>query len=126
MGDLAGIKEPNQSTPAERARLKVMKVVREKLYAKYLPPIKRIVTLRHNLFHEEPKGPPCLNGKSVERSGLCHACDRQPYRGWGSASCAVCGLGDTLMAACLSDECSAELPLLNRLVRIRVKSAKRA
>merc|ERR1712137_701522 len=93
-------------TPAQKARLKVQKVVKEKLYAKYLPPIKRLATLKPNLFHEEPQGPPRLNGISYERSGLCHACERLPYKGWGTASCTVCGLGDTMVMACMADECS--------------------
>merc|ERR1712048_346372 len=112
-------------TAAQRGRLKVQKVVKEKLYAKYLPPIKRLATLKPNLFHEEPQGPPRLKGVSYERSGLCHSCERLPCKGWGNASCTVCGLGDTMVTACMADECSAELPLLDQLVRVRVKSARR-
>merc|ERR1711953_1165080 len=79
-----------RTTPAQRGLLKVQKVVKEKLYAKYLPPTKRLITLMPNLFHEEPKGPPCLKGTSYERSEMCQLCGRSPFRGWGNAACTAC------------------------------------
>merc|ERR1712187_320715 len=86
MLDLAAIQERQAKLlpPGQRARLKVQKVVKEKLYAKYLPPMKRIATLKPNLFNDEPRVAPCLNGKSLERIGFCYTCERSPYKGWGS------------------------------------------
>jgi len=123
MLDLSGHKQ--RIPAAQRGRLKVQKVVKDKLYAKYLPPIKRLATLKPYLFNEEPKGPPCLNGVSHERYDLCHSCERSPYKGWGNASCTVCGLADTMVMACIADECSAELPVLDQLMRARVKRGRR-
>mmetsp|Transcript_7115 Transcript_7115/g.17670 ORF Transcript_7115/g.17670 Transcript_7115/m.17670 type:complete len:1323 (+) Transcript_7115:24-3992(+) len=102
---------------ADRGRTKLQNIMASRSYVAKLPPLKRLILNKPKLFSAAPAKPPKLRGENMSRCGPCPVCGCLPFKGWGAPSCSTCGLGDTILRACLVDEKPEELPVLHRILR---------
>merc|ERR1711918_305411 len=99
--------------------MKLQTVVKEKKYAKYLPPLKRLIVQSPEIFQSAPGKPP--EGASTTEKA-CSACGIPPFQGWGNAFCRKCGHADEILWHCLGQTGDPEqpepamLPVLHRIV----------
>lgn len=99
------------------ARMKLQKVVAEKRYATYLPPLKRLIVQHANLFSKALTSPPRDSGSSsLTDGGSCHKCGSLPQQGWGNAFCPECGQADHILRAALISEDPVQLPILDAIL----------
>jgi len=105
-----------QQRKSTNALDKLRRVIKDGKFAWALTPIKRVMLKAPRLFESEPAAPPTLEGKSFARRDICTRCGAVPYRGWGKASCQVCGLGEVILLECMTSLDPEELPALDRLL----------
>jgi hypothetical protein len=88
--------------------MKLKGLIKNKKCYRDLPPLKRLIHQKPNLFSDEPSRPPNLRGRDLSRSVQCDQCGFVPCRGWGNPTCAHCGLGDMMVEACFPDVVNAQ------------------
>lgn len=83
---------------------KLKDFVHTRSFANHLPPLRRLIIQRPNLFKEVPVRPPDLGGDSGEFADPCEECGQEPYRGWGSFHCPRCSQADQILKMFMLDD----------------------
>jgi len=99
-----------------RGLLKLQSVVKQKKFAKYLPPLKRLIVQSPEIFVHAPNLPP---GGAVTMETACSACGIPPSQGWGNSFCSQCGHADAILWQCIGKTEGpgpATLPVFDRII----------